>query len=137
MSKWFAANKLALNLDKTNFKKFTTINVPQCRLSSGYNDKYIEESAQTKFLGLQMGNHLNWKNHIDQLIPKFNGACYRVRSLLHINNTYMLKSIYFAYFHSLMKYGIIFWGNSSDSKKVFTLQKKIVRYGGHKTSNFL
>jgi hypothetical protein len=39
----------------------------------------------------------------------------------------MLKSIYFAYFHSKMKYGIIFWGNSSDSKKVFTLQKKIVR----------
>jgi hypothetical protein len=26
-----------------------------------------------------------------------------------------------------MKYGIIFWGNSSDSKKVFTLQMKIVR----------
>jgi hypothetical protein len=26
-----------------------------------------------------------------------------------------------------MKYGIIFWGNSSDSKKAFTLQKKIVR----------
>jgi hypothetical protein len=26
-----------------------------------------------------------------------------------------------------MKYGIIFWGNSSDSKKEFTLQKKIVR----------
>jgi IS1 family transposase len=39
----------------------------------------------------------------------------------------MLKSIYYAYFHSLMKYGIIFWGNSTDSKKVFTLQKKIVR----------
>jgi hypothetical protein len=26
-----------------------------------------------------------------------------------------------------MKYGTIFWGNSSDSKKVFPLQKKIVR----------
>jgi hypothetical protein len=26
-----------------------------------------------------------------------------------------------------MKYGIIFWGNSSVSKKVFSLQKKIVR----------
>jgi hypothetical protein len=25
-----------------------------------------------------------------------------------------------------MKYGIIFWGNSSGSKKVFTLQKKII-----------
>jgi hypothetical protein len=39
----------------------------------------------------------------------------------------MLKSIYFAYFHSLVKYGIIFLSNSSDSKKVFTLQKKTVR----------
>jgi hypothetical protein len=28
---------------------------------------------------------------------------------------------------TLMKYGIIFWGNSSDSKKVLTLQKKTVR----------
>jgi hypothetical protein len=26
-----------------------------------------------------------------------------------------------------MKYGIIFWCNSTDSRKVFTLQKKIVR----------
>jgi hypothetical protein len=41
MRKWFAANKLALNLDKTNAIKFTTVNVPHCPLSIGYNDKYI------------------------------------------------------------------------------------------------
>jgi hypothetical protein len=70
MSKWFAANMLTLNLDKTNIIKFTTVNVPQCPLSIGYNDKYIKESAQTKFLLLQIDNHLNWENHIDQLIPK-------------------------------------------------------------------
>jgi hypothetical protein len=74
ISKWFAANKLALNLDKINIIKFLTINVPQCPLSIEYNDKYIEESAQTKFLGLQIDNHLSWKNHIDQLIPKLSGA---------------------------------------------------------------
>jgi hypothetical protein len=49
MSKWFAANKLALNLDKTNIK-FITNNTPQYPLSNGYNDKYIEESVHTKFL---------------------------------------------------------------------------------------
>jgi hypothetical protein len=38
-----------------------------------------------------------------------------------------MKLIYFAYFHNLMKYRIIFWGNSSDSKMVFTLEKKTVR----------
>jgi hypothetical protein len=59
MSKWFAANKLALNLDKTNIIKFTTINLPQCPLSTGYNDTHIEESIQTKFLGLQIDNNLN------------------------------------------------------------------------------
>jgi hypothetical protein len=43
------------------------------------------------------------------------------------SNINTLKVIYFAYFHSLMKYGIILWGNSSGSKKVFTLQKRTVR----------
>jgi hypothetical protein len=76
---------MTLNLIKTNIIKFTTINAPQCPLSIGYNDKYIEESVQTKFLGLQIDNHLNWKNHIEQLIPKLSGACYAVRSLLHIS----------------------------------------------------
>jgi hypothetical protein len=26
-----------------------------------------------------------------------------------------------------MSYGVIFWGNSTDSKKVFSIQKKIIR----------
>jgi hypothetical protein len=47
--------------------------------------------------------------------------------LLHISNITTLKSIYFAYFHSVIQYGIIFWGNSSNSGKIFTLQKKIIR----------
>jgi hypothetical protein len=36
------------------------------------------------------------------LVPKLSGACYIVRSVLHISNTGTLKSIYLAYFHSLM-----------------------------------
>jgi hypothetical protein len=82
---------------------------------------YIRESTN-KIPGFK---NINWKAHIDQLIPKLSGACYAARSLLHISNTDKLNSISFAYFHMLIKYGIIFWGNSSDSKKVFTQQKKI------------
>jgi hypothetical protein len=70
MSKWFAGNKLALNLDKTNIIKFITNNSPQYALSIGYNGKYIQESVSTKFLGLQIDNHLNWTNHIDKIITK-------------------------------------------------------------------
>ena len=38
-----------------------------------------------------------------------------------------LKVIYYSYFHSIMTYGLIFWGNSPDSIKIFWLQKKIIR----------
>jgi hypothetical protein len=87
----------------------------------------MEEAVNTKFLGLQIGNHLHWEKHINQLVPKLRGECYAVRSMLHISNTDTLKSINLAYFHSLLKYGIIFWGNSTESKNIYTLQKKIVR----------
>jgi len=35
--------------------------------------------------------------------------------------------IYFAYFHPLLEYGTAFWGNSTESVKVFKLQKRAIR----------
>jgi len=96
-------------------------------LTVGHKDKYIEEAVNLKFLGIQIDNHLNWKNHTDQIIPKLSAACYMVRQMYYICNNDTLKSIYFAYFHSIASYGTIFWGNSSNSKKIFTLQKRIIR----------
>jgi len=82
--------------------KCITNESPQYDLRIGYDDKYTEESINTKFLGLQIDNHLKWKNHIN-LIPKLSKACYAVGSVFHISSTDTLRSIYFAYFHSIMK----------------------------------
>jgi hypothetical protein len=38
-----------------------------------------------------------------------------------------LKKIYFSYIHSIITYGIIFWGNSTGSYEVFKLQKRAIR----------
>ena len=38
-----------------------------------------------------------------------------------------LKMIYYTYFHSVMTHGLLFLGHSSDSIKIFRLQKKIIR----------
>jgi hypothetical protein len=54
-------------------------------------------------------------------------ACYALRYVKYSLPTETLKIIYFAYIHTIMSYGIIFWGNSSYAKKVFILQKKIIR----------
>jgi hypothetical protein len=124
MYKWFTANKLALNLNIRNKIKFTINNPSQYPLNIQYNKKYLEQSVNTKLFVFPLDYHLNWKNHINQLVPKLSGA---LRALLLISNTDILKSIYLAYFHSIINCGIIFWDNSCSSKKIFSLQKKIIR----------
>jgi hypothetical protein len=37
-----------------------------------------------------------------------------------------ITSIYYSYFHSLMTYGIIFWGNPTHTIHVFRLQKRVI-----------
>jgi len=67
---WFAANNLVLNLDKMTIIKFITKNSSHATLHIGYTDRYTEEMVNTEFLGLQIDNHLNWKNHVEQMNPK-------------------------------------------------------------------
>ena len=78
----------------------------------------------TKFLGVQIDNHIILKNHTDQMIPMLSGACYAFTFIVHISNINTLKSIYS---HSIKKYAIIFGGNSSNNANIFTSQSKSVR----------
>jgi len=41
------------------------------------------------------------------MIPKLRAACYIVRSTVHVSNIIPLKSVYCAYFHYVIKYGIL------------------------------
>jgi hypothetical protein len=90
--KWFATNKLVLNLDITCVMKYKTRIHHIC---IGYKGKYIEDIENTIFFGLHIDNHLNLKNHIEQMIPKLNGECCAVRSIVHIDNINTLKSVYY------------------------------------------
>jgi hypothetical protein len=69
VSKWFTANKSALNrnlVSETNVRKFVLNNPSQYPLSDGYDDECLKVSVNAKFLGYQIVNCLNWKNHIDK-----------------------------------------------------------------------
>jgi len=93
----------------------------------GYKGKYIEGTVNIKFLGLQIYNYINLKNHTEQMIPKVSGTCHAIRLMVHISNISTLKTIYYACFHSITKYTkYFFWDNSSNSWKISTLQKKII-----------
>jgi len=96
-------------------------------ISIGFNNTFILNTSNTKFLGLVMTNSLSWEDHITQLIPKLSKACYVPRCIRPFISQDALKSIYYSYFHSLITYRIIFWGNFSYSSHIFPLQKRAVR----------
>ena len=64
---WFKANKLSLNASKTNYilfrNKKSEFNYTRCKLM--INGKEIELVSKTKFLGIIIDQHLEWKYHID------------------------------------------------------------------------
>lgn len=60
----------------------------------------------------------------------------RMSHFISTNDT--LKTVYFAYFKSLIKYNKIFWVNLVNRKKVFSLQKNDIESNdGSRTEVFL
>jgi len=75
MIKWLADNNLVIHLDKKKRMKFITRNSSHSTFHIGYKEKYVEDIVNTKFLGLEIDNHLNWVKHMDQMIPKLSETC--------------------------------------------------------------
>ena len=113
-------------MEKTHIIKFTTRCHQAEVLQVEYQNNLITGVNSTKFLGIELDTNISWKNHILKLIPKLSGVCYLIRTLYSSCSLQTLKLVYYAYFHSVMDYGIAFWGNSTDSKKIFLQQKKII-----------
>jgi hypothetical protein len=91
-----------------------------------YNDKKITNTTELKFLGLVLHNTVSWKSHIDMLAPKLNKACYSARAIKPLLSLNYLKIICHAYFHSVITYGLIFWGTSPCGTDIFKLQKQMI-----------
>jgi hypothetical protein len=96
-------------------------------LKLNYQGNYVKISPYTKFLGLIIDDSLSWKAHIDQMMSKLNTACFEIRLLQAVMSTETLRMVYSAYVHSVMSYGIIFWGNQPYSEKIFKIQKRAIR----------
>ena len=80
---WIHANKLSLNLQKTNYMLFSN----SIKIVPGdvlFNNVRIERVTSTKFLGLYIDEKLNWKIHVDnlcKLLSKNVGVIYKLRSV--------------------------------------------------------
>jgi len=118
---------LSLNFDKTYSLQFRPKNNYEIYIKISCHNKLIKKTKNTKFLGLDIVSSLSWKTHIDQMMSKLSRACYAIRYVKHFMSQDILRTIYFSYFHFILSYGIIFWGNSAYSFNIFKIKKRIIR----------
>jgi hypothetical protein len=116
-----------LNYDKTYFLQFLTKTDHEMNMQVSFGNRKIATTQGLKFFGLIIDTSLTRKYHIGELTCRLNKACYAITSIKPFMSLDVLRSTYFLYGHSIISYGIIFWGNSSHSEEIFKIQKRIIR----------
>lgn len=89
--------------------------------------KIVNTTNNTRFMGLTLDNTLNCKTHSDLTLLKLNTAFCTIRTLIHTLTQDSLIMIYFAYFHSVLNYGITFSGRSRYSNKILILRIMVLK----------
>ena len=92
-----------------------------------FDNRKIATTQSLKFLGLTINTTLTWKHHIGELTSKLTKACYAIRSIKPFMPLDVLRNTYFSYAHTIISYGIVFWGNSSYSEDIFKIQKRMIK----------
>jgi hypothetical protein len=76
---------------------------------------------------MQRDDHPNWKSDKELILSKLCATYFAVRKLFYFLNIDACWIVHFAYFHSVIKYGTIFGGNSTNTDRVLLLLKRIIR----------
>ena len=107
VKKWLDANRLALNIDKTNFVVFhpSRIKIPEPVIIRFGREKIKPESC-VKFLGILLDENLIWKFHINELSKKLSrtvGIFYKIRHFCPSDN-FANTSLFFVFFLFITRY---------------------------------
>jgi Reverse transcriptase (RNA-dependent DNA polymerase) len=126
---WARDHLLSLNSKKTAILQF---HIPRSKLESSpllyLDNRVLQTSEVTKFLGVHVDESLNFKAHCTHLNNKLSSSPFMFVILRRSTyNLGTLKSVYFAYVQSHLQFGIVCWGNSPSANIIFHTQKKIIR----------
>lgn len=129
VAEWFNANKLSLNLEKTNFILFSSARKTASRKALFLNGISLNQTQSTKFLGVIIDQHLTWHEHITLITKKISknlGVLARIRHNIPFQS---LISLYYTLIYPYLSYCNIVWGHNFKSylHNLITLQKRAVR----------
>ena len=133
---WQNANKLTLNVKKSNFVIFhpkgRRVNQQvEIKLTDNNTNSstYFEQKEYVKYLGILIDNHLTWKPHIDYVTTKISKTIGVIARLRHLVPQSTLLNLYRFLIFPYLSYGLIAWGQDSKSNlnKVLMVQKGVIR----------
>ena len=97
---WFRANKLTLNISKTNYVIFTKSAQERIKNKSiqlGHDT--INKVTHVKFRGIIIDEMLDWHRHIDHCKNKISSGLYAINTAKNIMPAKQLKTLYYSLIH--------------------------------------
>ena len=128
IAQWIFANRLSLNLDKTNFILFSN-SISDLPGDICFNNVKIKKVKSTKFLGLFIDDKMSWKihtNYLCSLLSRNAGVIYKLKPMFP---TYVLQMLYSTLMLPYLNYGILAWGSSLKLQldKILVVQKRAIQ----------
>ena len=123
---WLTANRLSLNIEKTNFMIFRPRGENEVCPTIHICGAEIQEVDSAKFLGIMVDNKLNWMEHIKCISRKIaNGIGIIIKTRKPFESETLLN-LYNALILPHISYGIQVWGTAASIHlhRLYVLQKK-------------
>ena len=109
-----ASNKLTLNIKKSQFMIVSNKrNISPITVK--INNIPLVNCESYKYLGIHFDQKLSWNTHILNISTKIAKACGMLTKLRHFVPIEILIDVFYALIHSYLRYGILVWGNASNS----------------------
>ena len=127
---WLRANRISLNVSKTEIVLFRTKNKKINRkLNFRLSGQKITPTTHTKYLGIILDQHFLWDQHLKMLKKKLSRANGLLAKARYYTSTNLLRTLYFAIFESHLRYGCQIWGQQKNQHitDIEYLQRKALR----------
>ena len=133
LRKWLVANKLSLNVAKTEFmligSKKMLNKISDSKPNIKIDNKEIKQVYELKTLGITVDQHLSWKSNTDIICKKITAGISAIRRIKPFVEKETLISIYNAIVRPYFNYCCEVWDvfNETQSKRLQKLQNRAAR----------
>ena len=111
VSRWLSANRLTLNIDKTNFMLFSHNEIPINSINVHIGGKILKRVHNCNFLGIKIDDRLKFNSHISDVCSKISRAVGVLFRMSVFVPPFILKTIYYSILYPHLIYGVVIWGN--------------------------